>query len=338
VRRRGELRERLHRAIARRGYSPRTEKSYAQWIRRFVAFTGGQHPALLGESHIESFLSYLAVERHVAPSTQNQAFNALLFLYKQVLGKELRTIAGAVRAKERHRLPVVLTRDEVRAVLARLQGKYRLMGELLYGSGLRSIECCRLRVHDLDLQYAEIIVRSGKGGKDRHTLLPHRLGPALERQVERVRRLRELDLSRGVEGVTLPYALNRKFARAPSELGWWFLFPATSVVRDADSAQLLRPHLHETALRRAIRQAVVRAGLRKRASAHSLRHSFATHLLEDGYDLRTIQELLGHSHLSTTAIYCHVLNRGGRGVVSPADRLGVSAQALSAIPHRLARR
>lgn len=249
MRNRAELRARLHAAIVRRGYSPRTEKSYALWVRRFIKFHGGRHPRALSESHIESYLTYLAVERHVAPSTQNQALNALLFFYKQVLGSKLELI-NATRATLRRRLPVVLTRDEVSAVLSRMSGKYRLMAELLYGAGLRSIECCRLRVQDIDFSYCEIIVRSGKGGKDRRTLLPHRLIPALERQIARVQRLRELDMSRGVDGVTLPYALARKYLRAPNELKWWFVFPATSVVRDRDTRQLVRPHLHETALRR----------------------------------------------------------------------------------------
>jgi integron integrase len=305
----------------RRGYSLKTEKAYAHWVRRFIMFHNRRHPCHLGEAHIEAFLSDLATNRRVSGSTQNQALNALLFLYKHVLRREIGLIRAPVRAKERHRLPVVLTRDEVASVLLQLEGRDRLMAELLYGAGLRLVECCRLRVHDVDLAYGEIMVRAGKGCKDRRTVLPHRLIPELQAQMARVARARSKDLSSGLGGVSLPFALIRKIHSASRDLGWWYLFPASRTSRDPITGEKLRHHLHETVLRRAIRRAVLRAGIRKRATAHALRHSFATHLLEDGYDLRTIQELLGHNQISTTAVYCHVLNAGGRGVVSPADKL-----------------
>lgn len=311
----------LHDVIRRMGYSPKTEKSYAHWVRRYIIFHQKRHPAELDAAHIEAFLTHLAVERRVSPSTQNQALNALLFLYKQLLGKDIGLVQHAVRAKEKHRLPVVLSRDEVHRLFQEMSGKYRLMAELLYGAGLRSIECCRLRVQDIDLNYGEIMVRAGKGGKDRRTLLPRKLIPAIKEQLIVVEKERQRDIERGMGGVSLSYALARKYPNAPRELNWWYLFPAREVAPDPDTGELKRHHLHETVLRKAVRQALRQSGIRKRATAHTLRHSFATHLLEDGYDLRTIQELLGHNHISTTAIYCHVLNKGGRAVISPGDRL-----------------
>lgn len=329
---RKRLRVQLHEAVRRLGYSPSTEKSYAHWIRRYILFHHKAHPSALGEQHVEAFLTHLAVRRQVSPATQNQALNALLFLYKKVLRQEIGLVQNTVRAKKKHRLPVVLSRGEVRDLFEQMSGKYLLMAELLYGAGLRSIECCRLRIQDVDLRYGEIIVRAGKGGKDRRTLLPRKLIPAIEGQLDVVSNERIRDLERGMGGVSLSYALARKYPSAPKELGWWYLFPASDVAPDPDTGELKRHHIHETVLRKAIRVAVLQSGIRKRATSHTLRHSFATHLLEDGYDLRTIQELLGHNQLSTTAIYCHVLNNSGRAVISPADRLAETE--IDSFPHR----
>ncbi|MGR8949563.1 MAG: integron integrase [Gammaproteobacteria bacterium] len=314
------LRQQIRQTIRRLGYSPRTEKTYVEWIKRYIKFHDKKHPLELDVTHVESFLTHLAVNRNVSPATQNIVLNALLFLYKKVLETDIGLI-NATRSRETRRLPVVLNRDEVATLLSHMQGKYLLLAELLYGAGLRGIECCRLRIQDIDLNYGEIMIRYGKGNKDRRTLLPHGLIPKIRRQVDHVNRIRESDLAKGLGGVSLSYALARKFSAAPKELNWWYLFPASHVAKDPEDGTLKRHHIHETALRRAIRQAALRASLRKRVTAHVLRHSFATHLLEDGYDLRTIQELLGHSHLSTTAVYTHVLNKGSRGIISPMDRL-----------------
>jgi integron integrase len=315
------LLDRVRAALQVRRYSRRSEEAYVGWIRRFVLFHGKRHPADMGEREITAFLSHLAVTRRVSASTQNQALSALLFLYQHVLGRELEWLDGVVRAKAPGRLPVVLTRDEVRAVLDRLEGAPRLVATLLYGSGLRLLEGLTLRVKDLDLARGEITVREGKGGRDRRTMLPRGVVPTLERHLECVRALHASDLARDAGWVETPQALDRKYPNAGREWPWQWVFPATRTYVHPATRQVRRHHLHETVLQRAVRTAVLAAGLSKRATCHTFRHSFATHLLEDGYDIRTVQELLGHRDVSTTMIYTHVLNRGGRGVVSPADRL-----------------
>jgi integron integrase len=310
----------VHAAIRIHGYSRRTEKAYVGWIRRFVRFHGVRHPRELGESEVSAFLSYLAVERSVSASTQNQALSAILFLYRQVLKTELGWLDDLVQARRPSRLPVVLTSSEVTAVLGRLQGTPWLMASLLYGAGLRVLECARLRVKDVDLDRREIVVRDGKGRKDRVTLLPESLRAPLGEEIERVRRQHQRDLALGFGSVELPTAIERKYPRAPWQWGWHWVFPAKRFYRDPATGRQRRHHLHESVLQKAMKSAVLSAGLAKPATCHTLRHSFATHLLEDGYDIRTIQELLGHRDVSTTMIYTHVLNRGGRGVRSPLDR------------------
>ena len=311
---------RVRSAIRLRHYSPRTEKAYVGWIKRFIFFHGVRHPASMGENEVRAFLSDLAVRQRVSASTQNQAFSALLFLYRDVLGQALDGLRDGVRAKRPEHLPVVLTPDEVRAVLRHLCGAPWLMAALIYGSGLRILECARLRVKDLDFTRGEITVRDGKGRKDRVTLLPARLHEPLGQHLDRVRALHAADLGRGGGRVALPEALARKYPNADVDWAWQWVFPATRTYQDPRLARRCRHHLHETVLQRAFHQAVRSAGIAKHATCHSLRHSFATHLLEAGYDIRTIQELLGHNDVSTTMIYTHVLNRGGLGVRSPLDR------------------
>jgi integron integrase len=275
----------------------------------------------MGAAEITQFLSSLAVERNVAASTQNQALSALLFLYRQVLEQELPWLDGVVRAKRAERLPVVLTREEVCAILRGLQGPPRLMAVLLYGAGLRLLECARLRVKDVDFATNQIVVRAGKGDRDRMTMLPGALKVDLARHLEFVRTQHETDLRRGAGWVELPWALARKYPNAGREWAWQWVFPATRIYVDRVTSQRRRHHLHESVLQRAVKEAIRRAGIAKRASCHTFRHSFATHLLEDGHDIRTVQELLGHRDVSTTMIYTHVLNRGPAGVRSPVDRM-----------------
>jgi integron integrase len=302
-----------------RHYSYRTELSYLAWIRRFVRFHRGWHPREMGGPEVERFLSHLAVERKVSASTQNQALSAILFLYKEVLELERPWLEGVVRAKRPARVPVVLSRDEVRRVLGHLEGWRWLAASLLYGSGLRVSECVRLRVKDLDFEYRQLTVRDGKGAKDRVTMLPDSLIEPLRRQLERVRALHEADRAGNLPGVALPLALERKYPSAPQEWAWQFVFPARGLCRSPYTGRLLRYHVLPDALQRAVKQAVRAAGIAKPASCHSIRHSFATHLLESGYDIRAVQELLGHADVSTTMIYTHVIKRGGRGVKSPID-------------------
>lgn len=308
-------------AIRIHGYSRRTEKAYVGWIRRYVRFHGTRHPIELGEAEVSAFLSYLAVERKVSASTQNQALSALLFLYRKVLKIELGWLDDLVHARRPARLPVVLSRSEVVAILNQLHGTPWLMASLLYGAGLRVLESARLRVKDVDIDRREILVRDGKGRKDRVTLLPESLSTPLQEHLERVRRQHQSDLSRGLGSVELPTALERKYPRAPWQWGWQWVFPATRFYRDPKTGRRRRHHLHESVLQKAVKTAVRAAGLAKPATCHTLRHSFATHLLEDGYDIRTIQELLGHRDVSTTMIYTHVLNRCPATVRSPADRM-----------------
>ncbi len=315
------LLDRVREAIRMRHYSRRTEKTYVTWIRRYILFHGKRHPAEMGARELEHFLTWLAVEGKVAAATQNQALSALLFLYREVLQQEVPWLDGMLRAKQPQRLPVVLTQEEVRAVLQHLEGAPRLMALLLYGAGLRLLECARLRVKDVDFASNQITVRSGKGAKDRTTMLPAMLKSELVRHLERARRQHLADLQRGAGWVDLPDALARKYPNAGREWAWQWVFPATRIYVDRLTGQRHRHHLHESVLQRAVNKAVRAAGVAKRASCHTLRHSFATHLLEDGYDIRTVQELLGHRDVATTMIYTHVLNRGPNAVRSPADRV-----------------
>jgi len=302
-----------------RHYSLRTEEAYVGWIRRYILFHGKRHPRDLAESDIAGFLSSLAVKGQVAASTQNQALNALLFLYKEVLRRELGFIGETVRVKRPAKLPVVLSRAEVRAVLEHLPGQYRLMGQLLYGSGLRLLECLRLRVKDVDLQYLHITVREPKGGKERKTMLPVSLAPALREHLENVRQRHQDDLAAGFGAVYLPGALERKLPGASREWAWQYVFPAERRSIDPRTGFERRHHVNEKNLQNAVKAAVRKARLSKAASCHTFRHSFATHLLENGHDIRTVQELLGHKDVSTTMVYTHVLNRPGIGVKSPLD-------------------
>ena len=300
-------------------YSIRTEQAYLGWIRRFILFHHKRHPKEMGKTEIEAFLTHLAVQKNVAASTQNQAMNAILFLYRHVLKQDLGWLEDVTRATRPARLPVVLTVPEVQAVLARLDGQHWVMASLLYGSGLRLMECLRLRVKDLELTRRELIVRDGKGSKDRITLLPDKLIQPLQIQLERVKALHQQDLQQGFGAVYLPDALEREYPNANREWAWQYVFPADKRSIDPRSGVERRHHRGETALQQAIRNAVRQAGIDKPANCHTLRHSFATHLLANGYDIRTVQELLGHKDVRTTMIYTHVLNRGGKGVRSPLD-------------------
>jgi integron integrase len=315
------LLDRVREAVRARHYSRRTEKTYVAWIRRYILFHGKRHPAEMGAAEVTRFLTSLAVDGHVAASTQNQALSALLFLYREVLDQDLPWLDDVVRAKGARRLPVVLTRADVRAVLRELHGTPRLMALLMYGAGLRLLECARLRVQDVDFASNRIVVRGGKGDKDRVTMLPATAKADLARHLASVKRQHECDLLRGAGWVELPWALARKYPNAGREWAWQWVFPATRVYVDRVTGQRRRHHLHESVMQRAVREAARRAGIAKRATCHAFRHSFATHLLEDNHDIRTVQELLGHRDVSTTQIYTHVLNRGPGGVRSPADRL-----------------
>ena len=315
------LLDRVREALRTRHYSRRTEEAYIAWIRRYILFHGKRHPVEMGAAEVTRFLSSLAVESHVAASTQNQALSTLLFLYRDVLGVELSWLDDIVRAKRPTRLPVVLTREEVRAVIDRLTGAPRIMACLLYGAGLRVLECCRLRVQDVDFGSNQIVVRGGKGDKDRTTMLPAIFKADLAQHLGRVRKQHERDLAAGAGWVELPTALARKYPHAGRQWVWQWVFPATRIYVDRVTGQRRRHHLHETLLQREVRHVVWQADISKRASPHTLRHSFATHLLEDGYDIRTVQEILGHRDVSTTMIYTHVLNRGPAAIRSPADRM-----------------
>lgn len=300
-------------------YSIRTEQAYVDWIKRFILFFDKRHPSELGAAEVEAFLTHLAVSGRVAASTQNQAKSALLFLYKEVLGAELPWLDKVEKAKAPKRLPVVLTREEVQQVLGRLDSTHWLVASLLYGAGLRILEALRLRVKDVEFARREILVRDGKGFKDRVTMLPTTLVPALQAHLQRVKALHEQDLQAGYGAVYLPNALERKYPNAAREWGWQYVFPSGKLSVDPRSGEVRRHHVQDQAVQRAVKQAVRHAGLVKPATPHTFRHSFATHLLEGGYDIRTVQELLGHSDVSTTMIYTHVLNRGGKGVTSPLD-------------------
>ncbi|WP_350016251.1 integron integrase [Rhodanobacter sp. IGA1.0] len=314
------LMDEVRRVLRLKHYSIRTEEAYVGWIRRFILANGKRHPREMGEAEVEAFLSALAVQGKVAAATQNQALAALLFLYKQVLNIELPWMEGVVRAKRPQRVPVVLSRDEVTRALARMDGRPWLLASLLYGTGMRLMEVLRLRIKDVDFARNEIAVRDGKGGKDRHTMLPRSLAEPLLREMERARLLHEADLASGFGAVWLPQALARKYPGAPREIGWQYVFPAAERSIDPMDGIERRHHFGDAVLSRALKAACRAVGIAKPVSAHTLRHSFATHLLESGYDIRTVQELLGHKDVATTQIYTHVLNRGGHGVLSPLDR------------------
>jgi integron integrase len=297
----------------------RTEEAYVDWIRRFIVWSGKRHPREMGTAEVRGFLTHLATERNVAAATQNQALNALTFLYREVIGGELEWIDGFEPAKRGARLPEVLAREEVRAVLARLSGTQALIGQLLYGTGLRLMEALRLRVKDLDFTRGQVLVRAGKGDKDRVTMLPGALAEPLKAHLHRVRELHEQDLAAGLGEVWLPKALAVKFPRAPREWAWQWVFPSAELSRDPRSQQRRRHHVSDAGVQRAIKQAAAAAGIQRRVSPHVLRHSFATHLLENGYDIRTVQDLLGHKDVTTTQIYTHVMAKPGIGVRSPLD-------------------
>lgn len=301
-------------------FSIRTERAYASWISRYLSAFPGRHPRDLGAAEVEQFLTVLATRGQVSASTQSQALSALLFLYRDVLGLDLPWLENVTRAKISRRLPVVLDRREVHALLHRLDGRDWLMASLLYGTGMRLMECIRLRIKDVDFLRHEIVIRNGKGAKDRVTMLPRSLTDELQRQVDRARSVHESDLAEGFGVAWLPKALARKYPNAARETGWQYVFPADKRSRDPRSTLESRHHVDEQTLQRAVKKALRLAGIVKIASCHTLRHSFATHLLEVGYDIRTVQELLGHADVSTTQIYTHVLNRGAGGVLSPLDR------------------
>lgn len=302
-------------------YSIRTETQYLQWIRRFILFHGKRHPREMGAVEVEAFLTHLAVAGRVAAATQNQALSALLFLYREVLNIDLPWLDKVVRAKQPQRLPVVLTRQEVTAILDRMTGVHGLMARLLYGTGMRLMECVRLRVKDVDFEQAEIVVRDGKGAKDRITMLPQSLIAPLHDHLRWRRQLFEDDKAKGRAAVYLPDALDRKYPNAAVDWPWQYIFPSGSYSIDPRSGEERRHHMDEKLLQRAVKKALQASGLAKLATPHTFRHSFATHLLQSGYDIRTVQELLGHADVATTMIYTHVLNKGGRGVTSPLDAM-----------------
>ena len=314
------LMEEVRRRLRLKHYSLRTEQAYVSWIRRYIVANGKRHPRELGAAEVERFLSDLAVRGHVSASTQNQALSALLFLYREILGIDLPWMESVVRAKRPRRLPTVLSQEEARRLLAAMEGRPWLMASLLYGTGMRLMECLRLRVKDVDFARNEIIVRDGKGGKDRRTMLPRSLVEPLQREIERARTVHQQDLAAGFGATRLPFALARKYPEAACEFGWQFVFPSMHRAVDPLDGAERRHHFDDAILARALKRARRHAGIEKPVSAHTLRHSFATHLIEGGYDIRTVQELLGHKDVSTTQIYTHVLNRGGRGVLSPLDR------------------
>lgn len=314
-----KLLDRVRDKIRAKHYSLRTEHAYLGWIRRFILFNDKRHPAEMSAAEIERFLSQLAVEYRVAASTQNQALAAILFLYREVLEIELPWIENVVRARMPVRVPVVLPRGEVQRLLGELHGEFHLVAQLLYGSGLRLMETLRLRVKDIDFEYSQIVVRDGKGSKDRVTILPDLVVPPLRAQLRAVKNAHEHAVALACAGVELPDALRRKYPNAATDLGWQYVFPAARPSRDPRTGAVRRHHLHETSVQRAVRQAARRAGITKPIGPHTLRHCFATHLLERGYDIRTVQELMGHADVRTTQIYTHVMKKGAAAVKSPLD-------------------
>jgi integron integrase len=313
-----KLLDQLRDAIRIRHYSYRTEQTYVLWSKNYILFHNKRHPMEMAEKEVAEYLTYLATKRKVSASSQNQALNAIIFLYKNVLHKEIGMIDGVVRAKKPTHLPEVFTKDEVNSVLDRLSGQNWLMANILYGSGLRLMECHRLRVKDIDFGFRQIVVRDGKGQKDRITMLPEKLIPHLEKHLVTVKDIHRLDIQEGFQA-SMPEALARKYPNAPREWGWQYVFPGQKRAEDPRSKNFFRHHVHECMLQKAVKNAVRSAEIKKLAGCHTFRHSFATHLLQNGYDIRTVQELLGHSNVKTTMIYTHVLNKGGRGVKSPLD-------------------
>ena len=316
-----KLLEQLRNRVRFKHYSLATERQYVHWVKRFILFHNKRHPHEMGPAEVEAFLTHLAVDGHVSASTQNQALSALLFLYREVLEQDLPWLQEVVRVKRPARLPVVLTQTEVAEVLERMQGVHGLMARLLYGTGMRLMEVVRLRVKDVDFERLEIVVRDGKGGKDRVTMLPRKLATPLQEHMVWRRRLFEDDTAKGMADVFLPDALERKYPNAGTSWGWQYIFPSGSYSVDPRSGAERRHHMDEKLLQRSMKKAVQAASIAKPATPHTLRHSFATHLLQSGYDIRTIQELLGHADVATTMIYTHVLNQGGKGVASPLDAL-----------------
>jgi len=311
--------EQTRQALRRKHYALKTEQAYLNWIRRYILFHSKRHPVHLGGADLEAFLTHLAIQQNVAAPTQNQALSAILFLYKHVLHRPLDIELHSVRARRPKHLPVVLTRDEVRSLLVCLQGTNRLIAQLLYGSGLRITECLRLRVKQVDFAQRQLIIRDGKGGKDRVTMLPEAVETPLRQQIVRAKRLHEIDLKNGLGSVYLPHALERKYPDASRDWPWQWVFPSPQISTNPRSGLQGRHHLTASGVRKAIERAAKLADLNKHVTPHTLRHSFATHLLENGYDIRTVQDLLGHKHVQTTMIYTHVLNRGGMAVRSPLD-------------------
>ena len=315
------LLDQLRGALRSRHYSRRTEQAYCHWVRRYIHFHELRHPVEMAEPEINAFLTHLAVKEKVSASTQNQALSALLFLYRHVLERKIGDLGEVIRARKPKRLPVVMTREEVKEVLVLLTGDKLLMASLMYGAGLRLMECLRLRIQDIDFSRNEIHVRDGKGAKDRITMLPESLKAPLREHLKKVKALHEKDLADGWGRVLLPGALDRKYPNAPKEWRWQWVFPQENRWKNSRTGEQGRHHVHETIVQKAVTNAVRKSGLTKRATCHTFRHSFATHLLEGGYDIRTVQELLGHKDVKTTMIYTHVLNRGGKGVKSPVDDL-----------------
>jgi len=314
-----KLMDQYSEALRTRHYSPRTDENYSMWVRRYIRFHKMRHPREMGEAEINEFLTHLAVDEKVSASTQNQALAALLFLYRHVLQVEVGDLGNVVRARKSHHVPVVMTRDEARAVLAEMTGETKLMASLLYGSGLRLSECLNLRVQDIDLSGGEIVVFNGKGNKDRVTMFPDSLKEPLREHLKAVRAMHQQDLKDGWGRVQIPEAVQRKYPNAATDWRWQWVFPQKYRWTDPRTGERGRHHTDETILQRQVKYAAHRAGITKRVGCHTFRHSFATHLLESGYDIRTIQELLGHKSVNTTMIYTHVLNKGGRGVTSPLD-------------------
>ncbi len=313
------LLDRVRSVIRIRHYSRRTEEAYTYWIRQFILFHDKRHPLEMGKTEVEAYLSWLAEKRNVAASTQNQAFNAILFLYRDVLEIDIGRLDGVTRAKKPKHLPVVLTREEVNSILNSMRGTTRLVSCLLYGAGLRLMDGLRLRVQDIDFAANELLIRDGKGGRDRRTMLPQSLVPQMQSHLEQVHQLHINDLAQGFGSTWLPNALARKYPNANRDWRWQYVFPAAKRCFDVEQNEWRRHHLHESVVQKAVKQAVRKAGIMRKVGPHTLRHCFATHVLEDGYDIRTVQELLGHKDVNTTMIYTHVLNKGGRGVKSPLD-------------------
>ncbi len=311
----------LRNKLRAKHYSYRTEQTYSAWVKQYIVFHGKRHPREMGKQEIEAFLSYLAVVRRVSASTQNQALAAILFLYREVLEQNTEILVDVIRARRIERVPVVLTQNEVASVLREMQGAPLLAASLMYGSGLRLMECLRLRIKDVDFSYGQLTVRHGKGGKDRVVPLPERVHAPLREQIEKALALHQQDLEAGFGEVFLPYALKTKYPKAGRSAGWQYIFPARSLCTDPHDGVTRRHHLDESWVQKAVRRAVVTADIRKHATSHTFRHSFATHLLESGSDIRTVQELLGHKDLRTTQVYTHVLNRGRLGTRSPLERL-----------------